>query len=549
MKKFFVLIFEIIFVVTSVFAQISRQQAEAFGDQLVIGVVGTTPEYLNPFKIDHLVEKQLVRLIFGTGLIQRPDRFGQSPPLISRYILSSAEQPSGLEWKYVLRRNISFHNGISLRNNDVKFTFEFLRKFNGSILNRNLDFENIREVRLSGDLEFHFILKERDDYFDQKLSDVPILSEEYYKELPETGYDLFRNRKPLGYGPFSLLSRSEQEITLTYHSNYVYGRPFLNRIVYKFFTDEQQLIDEFIRGDVDMMEIRDRLTAQRIHQVLKNEIVIFTTPRPEKKLYFILFNVNRSPSNNPLVRKAIRLAVNPMEIVQRLAEQNGHAAFSILDRTHADFFRGLADEIFRPSESIRLLEKEGWQVARNNGIRQKQNDELSFELIYEQNSFLEESIARTVKINLAELGINVQPRPLAFPEKERRIADNDFTSVIYSYSYYEEDVYNALKLFYYNVLRSKASQINYYNPTIEKMFARADRDPMYRKQTIQRLQIALHQDSPLIPLYFDESIIYAVNNRFQKIRVSFNIGKIYYYRLNPFENWFVPKPMQKYQVW
>ncbi len=531
------------------FAQLLTSPSEAFGDQLIIGIVGTPPRVLNPFRIHEVVEKEINRFIFGSGLIQQADRFGEPPALVDRYIVTGGGGMQGKEWQYVLKRNINYHDGIPLRNKDVLFTFNFLKRWGGAILNRRIDFTNVRSIQLNGDLEVRFILNRKDPNFDQKLTDIPILSSNYYREAYEKGPAIFTMEEPMGYGPFRFEVSTQNEIRLVPHIHYVFGRPFLNRVVFRFYDDEQKLVDNFIRGSVDMIEVNDRLTARRLHQILKNDIKVFTVPRPEKKVYFIQFNVKSKNFQSPRTRKAIRLAINRNEIIRRLMGQNGHVAYSLIDYTNKYFFKGLFKESYRPNQGIQILQQDGWIIDKKSGILKRNDQELSFDLIFEKNSFLEESIARSIKIHLAELGINVRPQPVTHEEKKALIEKNQFDAVIDSYSYYDVDLYNALRYFYYRVLRKRKSFNNYRSLTIERLFKGVENNSIPLSQLYTRYQIVIHQEAPVVFLFFQDKIIYAVQNRFQNIRVSYSKGKMYYYRLNPLENWFVPKVLQKYREW
>ncbi len=200
--------------------------------------------------------------------------------------------------------------------------------------------------------------------------------------------------------------------------------------------------------------------------------------------------------------------------------------------------------------ALRNLQLEGWQMSSPGGTLQKNGDNLQFELLFEDRSHLEESIARTVKIQLAELGINVLPVPISHREKDRLIEQNKFTAVLKSYAFYDNDLYSVLKDFYFKVLKNSPYSTNYSNSILERLLAQAESDQNARKILIQRFQIILHQDAPVVFLFFDDRVIYAVNNRFQNIRISYsNAEKVYYYRLMPFENWFVPKNLQKYPLY
>lgn len=537
-------------VLTFAFTLSFSQSSGAFGDYLVIGVVSEPLEHLHPFRINTLTEKQLVRLIFGTGLWQQEDRFGQPPILIEDKTFATNPRERGLRWHFVLKRNINFQNGSFLRNYDVKFTFDILNRTGGYMLNQPLDFSNVESVKIVGDLETVFNLKQKDNFFDKKLSDIPILSQDYYEELTKLGDDYFKIRPPMGYGPFRMESAEPRTIVLNSHLSYGFGRPFLNKIVYKFYDNEQEMIDDFIQERLDLIELKENNTAQRLHQIFKDKVKIFSTPRPEKLVYFILLNTNRDPFSRTKIRLAIRSSINQMEIIKDVAGINTHLAYSVVDNIHPQFYRELIRDNYEPAVALRNLEMEGWRMNSPGGTLQKNGDNLQFELLFEEQSHLEESIARTVKIQLAELGINVLPVPVSLREKNRLIEQNKFTAVLKSYTFYDNNLFTVIKDFYFKILKNTPSAANYSNSILEKLFAQAENDQNTRKILFQRFQIILHQEAPAIFLFFDDRVIYAVNSRFQNIRISYsNAEKVYYYRLMPFENWFVPKNIQKYPLY
>jgi ABC-type transport system substrate-binding protein len=527
------------------FGQIPLKTAEAYGDQLIIGEIGDPPGYLNPFEINSIIELKLNRLLFGAGLIQDEDRFGSPPSLIERRIINSSTK-RGTEWLYVINRNIYFHNGTYLRNDDIKFTFEMLKKYGGHLLNRQLDFSQIQQVEIGGDLEVAFILKEKNNFFDLMLSDIPILSKEYYNTIDIRGYEQFRRFRSMGHGPFRLEAFGDKIISFIPHPNYVFGRPFLDRIIFRFYDDEQQMIDDFLQKRIDMIEVRERVTVDRIYQILKKDIKVFATPRPEKKIYFVVFNINQKPFNNFKVRQAIRYSINQNEIVQNLVQTNGHVAYSVIDYTNSVFYKELFKENYNPALSMEILQNDGWRINMPGGILEKEGAPLDMELLFEENSFLEESIARAIKIQLAELGINVLPKPVNFRQKGRLIQENRFSAVLQNYSYFDDNLYEVVKNFYFDILKNQTSVPNYSNQTIETMFKKADINPDLRKQYLQRFQIFLHRESPAVFLYFDDKIIYALDDRFENTRVRYSSDNIFYLRLMPFENWFVPKSLQKF---
>jgi peptide/nickel transport system substrate-binding protein len=353
-------------------AQIKVKLPEAFGDQLVTGFVGKEPQIFNPYQINSIPEKLIARLIFGSGLIQSSDRFEQTNNLVDliRYEFSSGRKQE-LVRIFRLKRNIYFHNGIPLRNSDVKFTFDNLNKWGGNILNRKFNLSNIEAVETEGDLEFKFILKRKDDLLEEKLSDIPILSKNYYKNISEIGFEIFNRLRPVGYGPFVFERVDQSVVSLMSFNNYVFDQPFLNRITIQFYDDEKQMMDSFIQGKVDFIEVQTLITARRLHQILQNEIMIFTTLRPEKKIYYILFNVNKPPFNEKKVRFAIKGAIDKTDLVKGLVPQNAHEAYSVIDATNSNFYKPIINDYYKPEASLRILRNDGWQINQLKGTIEK----------------------------------------------------------------------------------------------------------------------------------------------------------------------------------
>ncbi len=522
------------------------QLSESYGDQLVIGFVGKTPQVINPFQINNIPEKYIVRLIFGTGLQQSLNRFGQTRSLMEKYKPPTSSEDQGRVWRYVLLRNVILHNGQSLRNQDVKFTFEMIKKYGGYVLNKKYDFSEISAIELIGDLEFSFILNRKEKFFDEKLSGIPMLSQTYYQKLINNGYSSFENLPPIGYGPFRLESKSESAVSLVSHQSYVFGGPFLNRIVFRFFDNEQQLIDAFIQGQVDLMEVQTSITARRLHQILVDQVRVFIAPRPEKKVYFMLFNVNRFPFNNSIIRSAVSAGIHQDRIAKSIVEPHGHVAYSIVDYTNPFFMERLYRNTFQPENSMRILQGEGWQINSSKGTLVKNGNDFVFDLLFEENSYDEENIARAVKIQLSELGINVQPKPVNIIEKNNLVKENNFTAVITEFSYYDDDIYEVIKTFYLEVLRNIDTPLNYTSSEIDRLLRQAEANSAVRRQFIQNFLLRIQREAPAVFFFFDDRIIYAVNYRFQKVNIPFSGSNNHYYRLNPFENWFVPKSLQKY---
>ncbi len=532
---------------TTIQAQIQHFPTEAYGDQLVIGMLRHNELQLNPFNIQSTAEKDIIRLIFGGGLIQTPDKFAAPPSLIDRFIFIPGGQ-NNRYWRMVLKRNIFFHNDHDLRNLDVKFTFEFLKRYGGQILNRRINFQNISEIRIHGDLELMFVLQKPDRNFDKKFSDIPILPAEYYGEAMEKGFNIFLEKPPVGIGPFVFESRTPNQIQLVTHSRYYNGRPFLDGVKIRFFDDEQQIIDGLVNGNVDYAEISDLPTAERVHEILGNRILLFTVPRSSRKIYFILLNTRTFPFEDKETRAALESILNKQLIVNRLLPNIGTVAHTLIPPSNKFYFEEAFRHQYNPERAFALLKQNGWQLSQDNDLLESNGKPFRFRLIFSRNSPLEESIARTLKITLGELNIDMIPVPVNPMEKDNIIQEGNFQAILCSYEFDEHALFNAIDYFYFHTLRGNAEHVNYRNRFLDKMFTVAYRDQSIYPQLFKRFQFYLRRDHPVIFLFFSNRIIIAVDSRFHNVRTTYKVGDQFYYRLRPLENWFVPKELQKYHL-
>ncbi len=78
-----------------------------------------------------------------------------------------------------------------------------------------------------------------------------------------------------------------------------------------------------------------------------------------------------------------------------------------------------------------MLQNGGWQYNRRTLMMEKDNRPLSFKLYFARNSELELNLAREVKIDLAEIDINVQPVPVNITAKDSLLEFTNYESMLY----------------------------------------------------------------------------------------------------------------------
>lgn len=524
-------------------SRLLKQPATAsYGDQLVYGIPAEHPFRMNPFEINSTDQHEILALIFGYGLIKSEGKVAAPPPLIARQFA----EDNSKTWHIVLKRNIIFHNDVNLRNTDVKFTFELVKKYGGYILNRHFDLANVRSIEINGDLETVFHLFRPDKNFISKLADIPIIPQSYYREAMFRGYRIFSNLPPMGMGPFSFEFQTQNILSLKYHLNYYSGRPFLNRVKVLFFDDQQKLVSALVNGRVDYIELPDRVTTDRLFELMSNKMIMFGIPRRETRVYTLLFNVTKFPLSESEVRKAIYLAINRKNIVTKFAKNVGSVATSLFEPGNPAYEKTLFQDTYNPRQALRLLKKAGWVLNPQTLMLEKNGRPLSFKLNFSKNSELEQNIARAIKLNLAEININVQPVPVPQLNKDNLLQKTAYESMVYCYAYDPKYLLPAVKDFFFDVLGAGQNVPNYRNRYMKRLFGLVKNRPGKYKDVYIRFQTFLAREVPTVLLFFDERILIGLDKRFRDFRKIIRKDKTMYFQLNPIENWFVPKAEQKY---
>lgn len=528
-----------------VFAQGQGVLNQSYGDKLIIGVFRDQPFLLNPFQIKSPQQKELIQLVFGYGLLKSPDKYGSPPPLISEY-LAGPRSRKATTWRLLLERRVNFHNGGILRNIDVKFSLELVAKYGGFNLNRPFDLSNIKTIRGRGDLELIFELHEPDPDFPETISDIPIIPFSYYREAIDDGYEVFFEKLPVGMGPFKLDLMAENTWEFSHYSNYYSGRPFLDGVKVRFFDDQQQLVNALANDEVDFIELPDRDTAERLYDLMGSRIAVFKVPRTQVKVYSILLNLNSNPLNDSSVRLALDQAINREQMVREQLFDIGAPANTLIRPQNNYYDQSLYSGRYDPQKALQLLTARGWKINQQTLILEKNGKPLSIQLLFAENSSIEEEIVRSIKNDLADIHVDLQPRPLPPGDRLKRLELTRYDAMIYPYEYDPQFLFEAFEEFYFEILGAQRVPSNYTSRYLSQLFEIAYQRPEYRKNIFQRFQTFTHQEIPAVFLFFDEQILIALNNRFRGYRTGYRQGKDLVYRLTPVENWFVPRELQKY---
>jgi peptide/nickel transport system substrate-binding protein len=245
------------------------------------------------------------------GLLQRKGSEGVlAPALAERW-----ERLDLNSWKFYLRKGVKFHNGNPFTAEDVKFSFERLSNPDVSeFLNTG---KSIAAVEIIDDYTVVIKTNTPIPWFANNMHQVFIMDKES-TEARDPGDVMV---KPIGTGAYKLVEWVKGSyVRLAANEDYWEGPPPIKEVEIRPITESSTRFAALVSGEADIItgvpvELYDKIKTNP-----KTEVV----SRPARRSIFLaLGNQSGSPMADIRVRKAMYMAINEDEIIEKI--MRGHA--------------------------------------------------------------------------------------------------------------------------------------------------------------------------------------------------------------------------------
>lgn len=285
------------------------------------------------------------------------------------WLASKAVQAESTAWEITLRDGVKFHNGVSMDAEKVKGSLDLalLRRPGTRVL---LDIDRI-EVKDRLTLVIHtnspnpvlpgLLTNQNTSIADP--STVPTSVDDSAEFASMTG-------------PYKLVSFSpDQKMTVVAHSDYWQGTPALDRIEFVTFNQSDTRLIALQTGDVD---IAVELSPQGAVVVGNDSSLDVRTAAPTGML-FMFVNHESPKMQDPLVRKAITLAVDRDAMASGVADGHAFPANSLFPPGFLSC-QNTSGYAYDPETARRLLAEAGYADEDGDGIVEKDGKALELVL-------------------------------------------------------------------------------------------------------------------------------------------------------------------------
>jgi len=427
----------------------------------------------------------------------RPDHEGR---IVGDLAESYTASPDGLTWRIRLRRNVQWHDGEPFTADDVIATWK--RLFDPKT---ETSFDQnqamVRSWEKAGTYEVVFQLHYPETGFLAPLTEVPVLP----AHKLGGGHDLDRN--PIGTGPYKLSGRgSAGEFILEWHTAYHLGAPPVQRLVLRVIPDDDARAEALLRGEVHVAQVK----PQHAGRVRAN---------PKLRLYrmgtgawrALPLNLRRTALQDVRVRRAIDLALNREQIVEKAIAGFGQPAYSPIPPVSWAFDAEMNRRRHDPAEAARLLDAAGWK-KNPAGWRERRGQPLTLELIVWKDEIFRRIAAELVREQLAPLGIRVNLHRVDNAEYAR-LSDNmgeTYDGFIGGWGGLLDPGDNLFKKYH---SRGSQNYGGYRNPEVDRLLERVRalgpaRRPLARRLYL-RLVRRLTEEAVFLPIAYPDYLFAA----------------------------------------
>jgi peptide/nickel transport system substrate-binding protein len=223
------------------------------------------------------------------------------------------------------------------------------------------------------------------------------------------------NLHPIGTGPFKVEEINEEYALLSVNPLFYDSKPYLNKIMFKFYPDYESIFAAYERGEVDGIS---RVLPEDLPKVGANEDLNLFSARMSR--YFLILLNNNSPFfQERRVRKALLYALDRQGMIDRILDGQGLVAHSpIMPGTWA-YYSDILEYTYDPERAEELLDEAGWYKQSQAEVREKEGKELAFALLVNDDP-VRVRIAEEVARRWKEIGVNVNLKTIS-PGRTREV--------------------------------------------------------------------------------------------------------------------------------
>ena len=429
-------------------------------------IVGITQELdsLDPYLAAAAGTKEVIYNFFD-GLVKLMPDGTFEPALAESYDFSD----NATEFTFKIRSGVKFHNGADLTIDDVVYSLQraagLLSDSEAALIPQLAVVESV-----SGDIEEDTVtvkLKESDADFITYMT-LAIIPRDYKEQA----------RKPIGTGPFIFIEyKTQQYLKMKRNPDYWRDRTaYLDEVTFMIVSDADAAILDLQEGNFDIFPY---LTMDKA-DLLKDKYDFITADSNMVQIWGL--NNQRAPFDDPIVRKALNIAVDKQMLIDAVTFGEGKALESGMAPPMKDYYNSDLTSQYNPEEAKKMLEEAGYQ-------------DLKIEITVPGDYVIHVQTAEVLSAQLEQIGVTAEVKTVDWGTWLSDVymgRNYDSTVIALTFDY----VAPATVLRHY-YSKSENNFINFANMEFDELFemALSETDHAKRVELYHKMQKILQDDA------------------------------------------------------
>jgi nickel ABC transporter nickel/metallophore binding protein len=447
------------------------------------------------------------------GLIVYQEDGSIGPELADSWEVSD----DGLVWTFHLHPGVTFHDGTPFNAEAAKWNLD---QWVGSEGESWLPASNLISSIEAPD-EYTLILR-TSKYYYALLYDLSITRPP--RMISPNSHDAAGNLiNPAGTGPWMLQEHIlDQRSVFVRYEDYWRTKPQLEKVIFEVIPDAQTRVSALLSGEVDVIggDYLGPIGLESI-PVLEADPNIHMLSGPGDITYFVQLNYKKAPTDDPLVRKAINVAIDRQIIADTLFQGKVLAASSLFPPV-VPYSIG-TDPVYYtydPTRAESLLAEAGWTKG-SDGIMQKDGQPLKLSLVVDSTYFPQAtSLATVLQDQLSKAGMQVDIRLTDYGGWSDALQNGDYamaTSMTWGAPY---DPHSSLTGMFYSG-HMNLEGIPYSDDTLDNMIDEviSTQDEGLRQERYTAIWNYLGEQGAVVPIVHTYRL-YAISNRVEGFKLA-----------------------------
>jgi peptide/nickel transport system substrate-binding protein len=287
-------------------------------------------------------------------------------------------------------------------------------------------------------------------------------------------------------------------------ADYSAGRPYLDRVIFRFVANQSAGILLLETGEIDYLLGVPETEVQTVERM--RQVTLHSTP--QHGYNYIGWNLRNPLFADRRVRQAIAHAVDRQEFIDAILGGHAQVAHSPASPVVAWAY---ADDVpkftYDPVRAKELLAEAGWTPGAD-GVLQKDGRRFSFTLLSNDGNDIRRDLGVIVQQYLAEVGIEARPAQLEWGAFLQRLAppNFDFEAVVLGFNLGNDP--NPGAHWHSREIAQGFNRAAFNDPRVDELADRSVRelDLIARAATIREIYRIVAEEQPNLFLYYPEKL-------------------------------------------